>query len=112
MAREPSLSPLVARLDAALGEWTSQGLDASDLGRIGFSLKLSPQGEPEALAAFMRVRQVGREKNVRRRLLQAGGFSNPALASFWAAGRLRPMFLTLAATRDAVIPSIGLRLAP
>jgi hypothetical protein len=111
MAREPSLSPMVARLDAALGEWTSKGLDSTDLGRIGFSLKLSPAGEPTALAAFMRVRQVGGEKNVRRRLLKAGGFSNPALASFWAAGRLRPMFLTLAATPDAVIPSIGLRLA-
>jgi hypothetical protein len=111
MSREPSLSPLVTRLDSALGEWTSKNLDEADLGPIGVSLKLSPAGEPVALAAFMRVRQAGREKNVRRRLLQSGGFSNPALASFWAAGRLRPMFLTLAATPETVTPSIGLRLA-
>jgi hypothetical protein len=109
MAREPSLSRFVSRLDAELKDWTGQGLDGTDLGRIGLSLRLAPDGQPEALAAFMRIRQVGREQNVRRRLLKAGGFSNPALASFWAAGRLRPMFLTLAATSDEVTQSIGLR---
>ena len=111
MSRDSRLAPFVSRLDAALCEWTSRGLDGIDLGQIGLSLKLSAKGEPEALAAFLRVRQVGSEKDVRRRLLKAGGCSNPALATFWAVGRLRPMFLTLAATTTAILPSIGLRLA-
>ena len=109
MAREPVLAPFVARLDEALIDWTGKGLDGTDFGRIGISLKLSPAGEPEALAAFMRIHQVAGEQCVRRRLLEAGGYCNPALASFWAAGRLRPMFLTLAATPWHVEPSIGLR---
>ena len=109
MARVSSLEPLAARLDAALVDWTRQGLSGEGLGRIGFSLKLSPAGEPEALAAFLRVRQVGTDKVVRARLMAAGGDSNPALGKLWAAGQLRPMFLTIAAMEEGIELAIGLR---
>lgn len=110
LAREPGLDALADRLDAALAEWTGDGLEAESAGRLGLSLKRSPTGTPEALAAFVRVRQAGSEAALRERLLAAGGDANPALARLWAAGRLRPMFLTLAATAAAVKPSIGFRM--
>jgi len=109
MAREHGLGAHVARLDAALAEWTGDGLDAEDAGRVGLSLKRSARGEPQALAAFVRVRQAGGAAAVRRRLLAAGGEANPALARLWDAGRIRPMFLTLAATAHGMKPSIGFR---
>lgn len=110
LAREPGLGPLVDRLDAALIEWTGDGLETEAAGRIGLSLKRSRTGKSEALAAFLRVRQAGSEAGVRERLLAAGGDTNPALARLWAAGRLRPMFLTLATTADTMKPSIGFRM--
>ena len=111
MARDPCWAPLAARLHSALVAWTGGGLDCEHRGRIGLSAKLSPAGEPEALAVFLRVRQVGSDEAVRARLMAAGGETNPALGRLWAAGRLSPMFLTLAATREAVAPAIGLRVA-
>ncbi|WP_423603687.1 hypothetical protein [Sphingomonas sp. MS122] len=110
LAREPGLAPLVDRLDAALVDWTGNGLEVESAGRIGLSLKRSRMDEPEALAAFVRVRQAGGEAALRERLLAAGGDGNPALARLWAAGRLRPMFLTLAVTPNAMKPSIGFRM--
>lgn len=109
LARDAKIAPLAANLDSALIDWTGHGLDAENGGRFGLSVKLSPAGEPEALSAFLRVAQAGGESRVRARLLAAGGDANPALAALWADGRLRPMGLTLAATADAVVPAIGLR---
>jgi len=69
LARDRALAPLAARLDAALVDWTGGGLDAEHAGRLGLSLKLSPAGQPRALAAFLRVRQAGGGARVRARLL-------------------------------------------
>ncbi len=110
LAQEPSLRPLAAQLNTALLEWTDHGLDAEHAGRIGLSLKLSPSGKPEALAAFLRVHQAGGEDAIRRKLLAHGGEVNPAIATLWAAGRLSPMFLTLAATEHALMPAMGFQL--
>lgn len=106
-----SAAPLATRLDAALADWTGHGLDDPAGGRLGLSLHLAPDGAPVALAAFMRVGAAGGSDRVRARMLAAGGDRNPALAGLWAAGRLRPMLLTLAATVEAVTPAIGFRIA-
>ena len=110
MRQDPALAPLAGALDAVLADWTGRGLDGE--GRVGLSLTAGPDGQPLALAAFLRVRQAGGEAAVRDRLLRAGGEANPALAELWRAGRLRPMFLTLGATADGVQAALGLKLAP
>lgn len=112
MASEPCLEPLAVQLDRALIYWTGHGLDSDRRGPLGLSVKLSATGQPEALAAFLRVRQAGPEESVRERLLRGGGEANPAIARLWAARRMRPMFLTLAATPAGVLPSLGLRISP
>ncbi|MGV8989558.1 MAG: hypothetical protein ACOH2H_25395 [Cypionkella sp.] len=107
---DPAIAQLADRLDAALQDWTGTGLDQDNDNRLLLSLSLNPDGEPETLATFMRVRLAGGADRVRARLLAIGGEVNPAIAKLWQAGHLRPMLLTLGATATGIRPTIGMRL--
>lgn len=107
MKQRPGLGPMAEALEAELHRWTGHGLDHER--KLGLSLSAGPDGGPLALAVFLHLRQAGGEKAVRRRLLEEGGEANPALASAWEAGLLRPMLLTLGVTATGAQAALGLR---
>jgi hypothetical protein len=104
------IEPLARSLDATLADWTGGGFDDEEGGRLGLSLALDATGRISAFAAFMRVSAAGGEERVRKRLLEAGGDANPALATLWAERQVRPMMLTLGATSAGIATAIGLRI--
>lgn len=110
LCADPEIEPLARSLDAALADWIGGGFDDENGSRLGLSLALDATGRVTALAAFMRMSAAGGEERVRRRLLEAGGDANPALAMLWADRRVRPMLLTLGATSAGISTAIGLRI--
>ncbi len=110
LCADREIAPFARSLDAALADWTGGGFDDEDGSRLGLSVSLDATGRVGALAAFMRVSAAGGEERVRRRLLEAGGDANPALANLWAERQVRPMMLTLGATSAGIATAIGLRI--
>lgn len=110
LCADPEIEPLARTLDATLADWTGGGFDDEEGSRLGLSLALDATGHVTALAAFMRVSAAGGEDRVRRRLLEAGGEANPALATLWAERHVRPMMLTLGASSAGIATAIGLRI--
>ncbi|QXQ07498.1 hypothetical protein KX816_05595 [Sphingosinicellaceae bacterium] len=102
-------APLAEMLNAALIDWTGSGFEDKAGGRLRLSLRYGVSGQPETLAAFVRVDAAGGGPRVRIRLLARGGNDNPALARCWADGQLRPMLLSLAASTDGLNLALGLR---
>ncbi|MGD9884124.1 MAG: hypothetical protein AB7F22_10325 [Reyranella sp.] len=110
LCADREIEPLARALDAALADWTGGGFDDESGSRLGLSLALDAASRVIALAVFMRVSAAGGADCVRRRLLACGGDANPALAQLWADGHLRPLLLTLGATRAGTATAIGLRI--